>query len=234
LVARLSELGARVVEAPVIEIVDPPDDGDALGAAVAGIDGYDWVVFTSPNGVHRTFARIPDTRVLGGVEVAAIGPGTAEALARYRVVPDLMPEAFVAESLLHAFPQPPPGGGRVLLARAAQARDVLPDGLAAHGWTVEVVAAYQTVATVPSPDLVDQVAAADAVTFTSSSTVANFCDRFGTERVPPVVVSIGPITSATARDRGLSVDAEADPHTIDGLVDAVLDALGRGPAGASA
>jgi uroporphyrinogen III methyltransferase/synthase len=234
LVARLAELGARVLEAPVIEIADPPDDGAALSAAVADIDRYDWVVFTSPNGVHRTFARIPDARALGGVQVAAIGPGTAEALARYRVVADLLPEAFVAESLLHAFPQPPAAGGRVLLARAAQARDVLPDGLAAHGWTVDVVAAYQTVATVPSPDLVDQVAEADAVTFTSSSTVTNFCERFGTDRVPPVVVSIGPVTSATARAQGLGVDAEADPHSIDGLVDAVIGALRATPSPSSA
>jgi uroporphyrinogen III methyltransferase/synthase len=232
LVARLAELGARVVEAPVIEIVDPPDGGAELGAAVAAIDTYDWVVFTSPNGVQRTFARIPDARVLGGVAVAAIGPGTAEALARYRVVPDLLPEAFVAESLLHAFPKPPPSGGRVLLARAAQARDVLPAGLAANGWSVDVVAAYQTVTTVPSPDLVEQVAQADAVTFTSSSTVTNFCDLFGAERVPPVVVSIGRITSASARELGLVVDAEADPHTIDGLVAAVVRAVGGSPASA--
>jgi uroporphyrinogen III methyltransferase/synthase len=94
------------------------------------------------------------------------------------------------------------------------------------------VAAYQTVTTVPSPDLVEQVAQADAVTFTSSSTVTNFCDLFGAEWVPPVVVSIGPITSASARELGLVVDAEADPHTIDGLVAAVVRAVGGSPASA--
>lgn len=225
LAARLAELGAEVIEAPAIEVAPPADDGAALGAAVAAVDAYRWVVFTSPNGVHRTFAHLPDTRVLGGVRVAAIGPGTADALASYRVVADLVPEAFVAESLLASFPAPPAEGGRVLLARAAVARDVLPDGLAAMGWEVDVVEAYRTVPVPLDAATAARVASADAVTFTSSSTVTNLCDALGVEAVPARVISIGPITSATVRAQGLEVLAEADPHTIDGLVAAVLAAL---------
>ncbi|MCB0964941.1 MAG: uroporphyrinogen-III C-methyltransferase, partial [Acidimicrobiales bacterium] len=225
LVARLRELGAEVVEAPAIAIDDPDDGGAALRAALDDLAAVDWLVLTSPNGVRRTFEHLPDARVLAGTSVAAIGPGTAAALAERRIVADLVPEAFVAESLLEAFPDAPPGGGRVLVARAAVARDVLPEGLAAKGWTVDVVAAYRTRAVALDDATREAVAGADAVTFTSSSTVANLIDAVGADRVPPTVVAIGPITSATARDAGLAVAAEADPHTIDGLVDAVLAAL---------
>ncbi|MGI8710832.1 MAG: uroporphyrinogen-III C-methyltransferase [Acidimicrobiales bacterium] len=228
LVTRLRELGAEVVEAPAIEIVDPADGGTALRAAVARITSFDWVVFTSPNGVARAFALLPDTRVLGGLKVAAIGPGTADALAEVRVVADLVPERFVAESLLEAFPAPPAQGGRVLLARAAAARDVLPEGLAAAGWEVEVVAAYETRPAALDDDARNRVAGADAITFTSSSTVVNYCDAVGSDGMPGSVVSIGPVTSATARQRGVTVTAEADPHTIDGVVAAVVAALSSG------
>jgi uroporphyrinogen III methyltransferase/synthase len=225
LVARLLDLGAEALEAPTIRIEAPADGGAALEAAIDRVDTFDWIVFTSPNGVRRTFAHIPDARVLGGTQIAAVGPGTADALVRFRVVPDLLPEEFVAESLLASFPEPPDGAGTVLVAQAAVARDVLPEGLRAMGWDVEVVAAYATVPADLSEDDRERIAAADAVTFTSSSTVTNFVDAMGPADVPPVVVSIGPITSATARERGLDVTIEADPHTIDGLVDAVLAAL---------
>jgi uroporphyrinogen III methyltransferase/synthase len=232
LAARLRELGAEVIESPAIAIEAPADGGAALAAAVADLAAYDWLVLTSPNGVHRTFAHLPDARALAGVRVAAIGPGTADALAGYRIVADLVPERFVAESLLEAFPEPPAGGGRVLVSRAAVARDVLPDGLRAAGWSVDVVEAYRTVPVAPDEALRDQVASADAITFTSSSTVDHVVAALGTERLPATVVSIGPITSATASGHGLAVTAEADPHTIDGLVDAVLAALAHpdGPA----
>jgi uroporphyrinogen III methyltransferase/synthase len=232
LLARLRELGAEVVEAPAISITDPTDDGASLRSAVERIASFDWVVFTSPNGVRRTFAHLPDTRALGGVQVAAIGPGTAEALARMRVVPDLLPERFVAEGLLDVFPGPPAAGGRVLLARAEVARDVLPEGLRAAGWNVEVAAAYHTVAAELDDDVRSRIAAADAVTFTSSSTVTNLLDVLDAASLPPTLVSIGPITSATAHERGLTVTAEAAEHTIDGLVAALLTALGAPPVSA--
>ena len=136
---------------------------------------------------------------------------------------DLVPERFVAESLLEAFPGPGAPGARVLLARAEVARDVLPEGLAERGYDVDVLAVYRTVPAAPDPADLARVRGGevDAITFTSSSTVTNFCDLVGALPDPqPLVVSIGPVTSATARERGLRVDVEADPHTIDGLVDA--------------
>ena len=220
---RLAELGGEPVEVPVIEIGDPADGGEALRHAVAKLPDYDWVVVTSPNGVERTFAGIPDSRVLGGVRIAAIGPGTARALAGHRVVADLVPEQFVAEALLSAFPaSPAERTGRVLLARAAIARDVLPDGLRAKGWDVDVVEAYRTASVDPSAAQRRAVAGANLITFTSSSTVDNFVAAFGVAAVPQVVACIGPVTAATARRHGLTVSVEAPVHTIEGLVAAIL------------
>ncbi len=217
----LAELGAAPVEVPVIAVEPPTDGGAALTAALAGIGTADWLVLTSPNGVERTFAHLPDTRALGRVKVAAIGPGTAAALARYRVVADLVPEQFVAEALVAAFPAPPTGGGRVVIARAEEARAVLPDGLRAAGWAVDVVPAYRTVAAPPTAEARAALATADAVTFTSSSTVSRFVEAFGVAAVPPVVACIGPVTAATARDLGVPVTVEAGEHTIPGLVAAL-------------
>jgi uroporphyrinogen III methyltransferase/synthase len=118
----------------------------------------------------------------------------------------------------------------VLLARAEQGRDVLPDGLASRGYVVDVLPVYRTVRAKPAPDVVGRVleGQVDAITFTSSSTVTNFCDALEALPSPqPVVVTIGPVTSETARARGLRVDAEAEPHTVDGLVDALVTAVHR-------
>jgi uroporphyrinogen III methyltransferase/synthase len=192
-------------------------------------------VFTSANGVRAFFAdgltrAGLDARALAGVRIAAIGPGTDRALARHGLRADLVPERFVAESLLEAFPDPAAPGARVLLARADVARDILPEGLAARGYEVEMLPVYRTLPATPDPALLDRVRAGrfDAVTFTSSSTVDNFCDAVGPLPDPqPTVVSIGPVTSATAVARGLRVDAEADAHTIDGLVTTLLARLTR-------
>ncbi|OWY61767.1 hypothetical protein B7486_62035, partial [cyanobacterium TDX16] len=194
----------------------------ALREAVAELDSYDWVVLTSPNGARRLLAELPDARALGGVSVAAIGPGTAAALAEGNVRADLVPERFVAESLLAALPSPPPDRtGRVLLARAAVARDVLPDGLRAAGWEVDVVEAYRTVPATPDPVGLDVAHLADVVTFTSSSTVTSFLEMTA-GWLPPTVACIGPVTAATAREAGLDVDVEAEVHTVAGLVDALI------------
>ena len=218
--------GAEPLGVPVIEVVPPADGGAALRDAAGALrrGHYDWLVATSPNGAERLLAELHDARDLGGVRLAAIGPGTAAVLADANLRADLVPERFVAEGLLEAFPAPPASGGRVLLARAAVARDVLPDGLRARGWEVDVVDAYRTVPVTPGDDERAAVAAADAITFTSSSTVTNFLAAFGRDAVPPVVASIGPITSATARTAGLTVDVEAAEHTIAGLVAALVDA----------
>ena len=167
-------------------------------------------------------AGLPDARALGGVKVAAIGPGTAAALAQGNIRADLVPERFVAEGLLEAFPQPPEGSGRVLLARAAVARNTLPIGLREAGWDVDVVEAYRTVPAAPGAELLDAAAKADIVTFTSSSTVERFLEVAGRDRVPPTVACIGPITADTARDLDLTVDVEAEVHTIPGLVAALV------------
>ena len=198
------------------------------------LDGFEWLVFTSANGVRAFFAdgltrAGLDSRALAGLRIAAIGPGTDRALGRQGLRADLVPERFVAESLLEAFPDPSGPGARVLLARADVARDILPEGLAARGYEVDVLPVYRTLPATPDPALLDRVRSGrfDAVTFTSSSTVDNFCDAVGALPDPqPTVVSIGPVTSGTAAARGLRVDAEAEAHTIDGLVRTLLDALG--------
>jgi uroporphyrinogen III methyltransferase/synthase len=192
-------------------------------------------VFTSANGVDAFFeqglaAAGMDARALAGVRVAVIGPGTERALAARGLVADLVPDRAVAEGLLDAFPKPDHPQARVLIARAETARDTVPDGLTEAGYTVDIVAVYRTVRAEPDAAAVTQVreGRVDAITFTSSSTVTNLCDLLGALPDPqPLVVSIGPVTSETARGRGLTVDAEADPHTIDGLVDALVSALQR-------
>jgi uroporphyrinogen III methyltransferase/synthase len=224
---RLEELGAEVLELPAIEI-------SPVEITLPDLASYEWLVFTSPNGVRAFFhdGLAPaglDARALAGVRLAAIGPGTAHALSTRGLHADLIPERFVAESLLEAFPPPSAPGARVLLARAEVARDILPDGLTERGYAVDVLPVYRTRPATPDPALVARVAEGrfDAVTFTSSSTVDNFCAQVDPRPDPfPRVVSIGPVTSATAVARGLRVDAEADPHTIDGLVATLLTVLG--------
>jgi uroporphyrinogen III methyltransferase/synthase len=228
LTSALVASGADVVELPAIEIVDPDDGGAALrdAARQTAAGAYDWAVLTSANGARRYLDALRDARDLGGVHVAAIGPGTADVLAGRGVVADLVPDRFVAEALLDAFPDPGAvGTGHVLLARAAVARDVLPEGLRAKGWDVDVVDAYKTVAAQPTAAQLEAAARADAITFTSSSTVERYLEVAGADRVPPVVACIGPITAATARHHGLDVTVEADVHTVGGLVDALTAAL---------
>jgi uroporphyrinogen III methyltransferase/synthase len=227
---RLRLAGAEVLEVPTIRIADPLDGGAALRAAASEVRSYDWVVLTSPNGARRFTSVLRDGRDLAGVQLAAIGPGTAAALGEARLVADLVPERFVAESLLDAFPAPPADGrGRVLVARAAVARDVLPEGLRDRGWAVDVVEAYRTLPVALDQDALAAVQGADAITFTSSSTVEHFVAAAGPDAAPPLVACIGPITAATARRLGLDVTVEAAVHSIDGLVDAVVAASGRMP-----
>jgi uroporphyrinogen III methyltransferase/synthase len=228
LVDRLQTAGAATVEVPVIAFETPADGGRALAEAAGALrEGeYQWVVFTSANAVARFMPLLPDSRSFGGASVAAIGSGTAAALAGWHVAADLVPTEFVAESLLAAFPAPGPGGGLILLPRAEVARDALPDGLRAAGWAVDVVAAYRTVPVEVPPALRDAARDADAITFASSGTVKAYLDSAGRDAVPGFVVCIGPVTAATARAAGLRVDAEAAEHTLDGLVEALVKGLG--------
>jgi uroporphyrinogen-III synthase len=192
---------------------------------VTRLGTYDWVVVTSPNGAARVGAALDgaglDARAFAGARVAAIGPATAAALRTIGVRADLVPERFVAESLLDAMAAGS-GPGRALLARAEVARDVLPHGLRDRGWEVDVVDAYRTVPATLTDEQRAAIQHADVITFTSSSTVDRFVEAVGAGAVPAVVACIGPVTAASARVHGLSVAVEADVHTVGGLVDALV------------
>ena len=204
LVELLVDAGACPVELPAIEIADPIDGGAALEQALSGIEDFEWVVFTSANAVERCWRHLGDVAALGGAKVAAIGEGTAAALAEHGIAADLVPERFVAESLVDAFPAPARlGEAPVLLPCAAEARDVLADGLRAKGWRVEVVEAYRTVVSTFDESGFGALDDADAITFTSSSTVTGYLELAGAGRMPPVVACIGPVTARTAMKAGL-------------------------------
>jgi uroporphyrinogen III methyltransferase/synthase len=226
LAATLTGLGAEVVELPAIRI-EPRLDTPEVRDAVAALHTYALVCLTSPNGVRLLFEAMAtggrDARALANATVAAIGPGTAKALAERGVIADIVPERYVAESLVEALAGVDVSGRPVLVARAAEARDVLPDALADRGGEVDVVALYETVREDPDPGALEAAAAADYVTFTSSSTVRNLLDAIGDEFPSQArVVSIGPVTSETARDAGLEVHVEAERHDPAGLVEALV------------
>ncbi len=220
---RLRSLGAEVVEVPTIRIVPPTDGGRGLADAAARLGSFDWVALTSANAVSALFEHVWDARALAGCRVAAIGPGTGEALARHGVRADLVPERSVAEGLLGDLAASPPG--RVLVPQARSARPVLVAGLRKAGWDVEVAEAYGTEPADVAPAVVTAAAQADAIAFTSASTVAGFVRAAGRDACPACVISIGPTTSSAAIELGLSVTREADPHTLDGLVTALQEAL---------
>jgi uroporphyrinogen III methyltransferase / synthase len=222
LVEKLAALGAETVELPTIEIAGPADGGEALRTAADRLPTYDWVAFTSVNAVERVFAKVRDARAFGPARVAAVGPGTAAALAARGIVADLTPPSAVAEALVDAFPA---GPGTVLLPQAAAARPVLAGGLRAKGWEVDAVEAYRTVAARPADEALAAAAKADAVAFTSSSTVTSYLALAGPDALPPVVACIGPVTAATAAEHGVAVTVVAAEHTVDGLVDALVQAL---------
>ena len=225
LAGRLRELGAEVIEAPAIRI-------QRLDGPAPEVGSYDLVCLTSPNGVALLFERLLaaglDARALHGARVAAIGPGTAAALRERGVIADVVPERFVAEGLVDALADVPVT--RALVARAAEARDVLPDALRGRGAEVDVLALYETVAEPLSPDQREALARADYVTFTSSSTVRFLFQTAADDLSADTrLVSIGPVTSATLREHGREPDVEAERHDIDGLIEAlVADAATNG------
>ena len=221
LAARLGMLGAQVIEAPAIRI-------EPLSGPAPDLGRYDLVCLTSPNGVRLLFERLAaegrDGRALGTALVAAIGPGTAAELELHGIRADVVPHRFVAEGLIEALAEVPVT--RALVARAADARDVLPDALRDRGAEVDVVALYQTVAEPLTEEQVDRIKQADYITFTSSSTVRFLLDA--AELRPGVrIVSIGPVTSATLRERAHEPDVEASRHDIDGLVQALVEDVAR-------
>jgi uroporphyrinogen III methyltransferase / synthase len=229
----LTRMGAHCIEIPTIRI-QPPADNLPLIHAIGHIDRYDWLVFTSVNGVKFFFDTLfdmgKDVRVLGHLKFACIGPVTKERLAGFGIISDILPKTFRAESVVEAFSQADIQGKTVLLPRAKKARTILPEELTKMGAIVDEVTAYETVLDKEAgPTLIDllEKRQIDAVTFTSSSTVSNFMSLLDPVRAPEllkevIVASIGPITSDTARSFGLEPAIEADPFTIDGLVGGLL------------
>jgi len=227
LATALAALGAEVVELPAIR-VESRTDSDEVARAVAEIHEYSLICLASPNAVRllceAMVAQGRDARALAGATVAAVGPGTEAALGELGVVADVVPERFVAEGLVDALAGVDVAGKRVLIARAAKAREVLPDALRERGAELDVVALYETVREDPDPGAIEAAMGADYVTFTSSSTVTNLMGVLD-GRFPEGarVVSIGPVTSETAREAGLEVHVEAEQHDPDGVVEALVE-----------
>jgi uroporphyrinogen III methyltransferase / synthase len=226
----LSKAGARVIELPVIEIGEAPDERVALEDAAASVADYQWLAFTSANAVERFIPLVRDVRSLASTRIAAVGLATASALESHQLVADLVPTRPSAEGLLEALPAPE-GGGRVLFVKAAAASEVLGVGLAAKGWTVDEVIAYRTVdASSPQAEVANAVAQADVVTFASPSAVSAYLRLRDTDgralRVPPVVACIGSTTAVAARSAGLSVAVEPAKASVDALVLSIAAHLG--------
>jgi uroporphyrinogen III methyltransferase/synthase len=247
----LRDYGAEPLVVPTI-VIRPPADPGPLARALSELrrGSYTWVAFTSANGVERTWEALVasggDARAFGAARLAAIGPATARALEGHGLHADVMAKEYRGEGLAdeilltQAGPIRETGtassAARVLIARAARARDALPEALRAAGWVVDVVAAYET--DQPPREAVDalvrelEAGRVDAVTFTSGSTVDNLCDLLGDDRTAelltrPRIASIGPLTSQAARARGLRVDVTAAKYTVPELVRALADSWGR-------
>ena len=234
MVERLASLGAAVVELPVIATGPPADGGAALAEAAEGLAAgrYSWVALTSANAASRLLESLGPHAGRVPASWAALGEGTATALRGAGIEPAVVADVATSAGLVDAFPPLPPGAGptrTVLFPRAEEVRGELAAGLRANGWDVDEVVAYRTVAATPPSDAVERARRADAIAFTSSSTVAHSLRVLGRDGVPPTVASIGPSTSDTAREAGLEVTVEAASHTIDGLVDALARVLGGTP-----
>lgn len=228
--SKLTDLGADVIEIPTIKI-EHPDDKQEFVEGVGQVHTYDWLVFSSPNGVERFFEVFfnvyDDARSIGGVRIAAVGPSTAKKIIEYRLAVDLIPETYVAEGLVKVFADNENIENQtVLWVRGAEARDTIQRGLSGLGAIVDECIAYKTV-----PEFDDLNGAkerfekegADAITFVSSSAAKHF---FALNMPYPddcKVASIGPVTSATLEEIGKPADIQAKEHNIDGLVEAVLE-----------
>ncbi len=232
LTKKLEAQGAKVIEVPAIKIV-PADDYAPLDAAIADINAYKWLVFTSANGVKYFFERLlhtgKDARALFGVKLAAIGSATAKALADHGLTADLIPSAYKAEELAEALVDKITAGDKILIARAKVAREVLPESLRKIGADVNVVTAYQTVADCDNKEeLLEALGsgAASIVTFTSSSTVTNLLKVLGDKKDllnKVALAAIGPVTAETLKQHGLTPAISAAQYTIDGLMTAIQE-----------
>jgi len=232
LVDLLEKNGAEPIEFPTIKIV-PPDSFGRLDSAITNLESYDWVIFTSVNGVDYFFERLKalgkDLRELKGVRIAAIGPATAKRFESLNLLVDYVPDEYRGEAVIEGFKKFGVSGLKILIPRAEVAREILPDQLREMGATVDVAVAYKTVTDDSKVDEIKTLLAkgkVDIITFTSSSTAKNFVRSLKDldlekllEKV--AIACIGPITAETARNLGLKVDIEATEYTIPGLVEAI-------------
>ena len=230
LTASLERLGARCLEVPSIRLVEPEDGYQAADEAISRIGEYDWVIFTSANGVGRFFERLAlagkDARAFGGAKVAAIGTATAEALKGKGILADIVPREFRAEGIVEALKDEVGTGKKVLIPRAQEAREILPERLRELGAEVTVAPVYRTVAAETDGEALRQRLSdgeVDYVTFTSSSTVTNLLRIVGTAEALHGVKTacIGPVTAETCRKNGIEPDIVAEEYTISGLVEAM-------------
>jgi uroporphyrinogen III methyltransferase/synthase len=230
----LAAYGAEPVEVPTIQIV-PPASWQAIDDAVARLSTYQWLIFTSVNGVRpfmdRLHAAGKDARAVANLRLSAIGPRTAQELGTYGLTPDIVPGEFQAEGAIAALAHVGVRGSRILIPRAEVAREILPEQLRELGATVDVIPVYRTIA--PTTDVVSltqqfhngEVA---AVTFTSSSTVRNFVELLGGVGVVKplvarvVIACIGPITARTAEEHGLTVTVMPAENTVPALAEAIV------------
>jgi uroporphyrinogen III methyltransferase/synthase len=248
LVEMLESLGASVIEAPAVRIV-PPEDYQPLDDAIATVGQYDWVVFTSANGVDYFLQRLQagpsDARALAGVKLCAVGPGTAERLARYWLKVDLTPGEYRAEAVVEALRATGAiAGKRFLLPRADIAREVLGEELRRLGGEVTEVTAYRSVAVEPErehePDIFRMLLdkQVDVVTFTSASTVRNFCSLYGADAVADLlrsvaIASIGPVTAEAAQQCDIRTSIMPSEYTIPALVRAIVEHFEKPPVAAT-
>jgi len=238
LAQRIESLGGEVVEFPTIEI-RPPESYGPLDQAINQIGSYDWLIFTSVNGVEQFLDRFEklgkNIADLAGIEVGAIGPETAKRLTATQIQPSLVPKQYQAEGILEALISETVLGKRILIPRAAKARDILPETLRQWGARVDVVEAYQTV--LPQVDVsalcqLLREGTIDMITFTSSSTATNFAAMLRDQDLPgllsgAVIACIGPITRKTVEDLGMRSEVVSVEFTIPGLVSAMVDYFAR-------
>ncbi len=237
---KLSSLGAECIQFPTIEII-PPDSWDPLDTSISNLESYQWLLFTSVNGVKYFLQRLhflgKDVRDLKGIKIGAIGPKTADQWRQLGILPDLIPDEYRAEAVVESFKKWDTKGVRILIPRAAKAREVLPEQLRKMGARVDVVDAYKTVSptgdTAGVRDMLEK-GTIHMVTFTSSSTVTNFAKMFTSEKQRLTeewmkrvkVACIGPITADTAREHGFFVDLMPADYTIEALTRAITDFFG--------
>jgi uroporphyrinogen III methyltransferase/synthase len=230
--ALLQAQGARTILFPTIKIV-PAEDARQMDEAIARVETYDWIIFTSANGVRFFFERLRDRRRdirdLKGIRICAIGPATADIIEKHGIRVDIVPDEFISEGIVKAFEKFDLNGKKVLLPRAEKAREVIPEGLAKMGASVDIVTAYRTVRSGRDKGQIETLISegkVDVITFTSPSTVHHFLAIMGKGHpLPPAIkiACIGPVTAAAVKEAGMGVDIMQERYTIPGLVDALVN-----------